>query len=245
MQLYFARALRLGGAVILFTVLAMSCSVNQTIVVKSDGSGTLTMRADVSKLLRDYIGSLSEVSGKPVPAAGSSLFDAAAIRKDFEARKGLTVKKAVTPTSSSFELELAYASIRDIFASDATLKSAGALVWSDDGGTKTLKLHLDRTNYTQLAALFPMLKDPAVAGMGPQVNDTITDAEYLDMIKFSLGDDGPGLLKKSFITLTIDPEGEIISQTGGTVSGGSVVFRIPLLRLLVLDKPLDYSVSFR
>ena len=84
-----------------------------------------------------------------------------------------------------------------------------------------------------------------MASMGPQVNDTISDAEYLDMIKFSLGDEAPGLLKKSFITLTIDPEGEIISQTGGTVSGSSVVFRIPLLRMLVLDKPLDYSVTFR
>jgi hypothetical protein len=240
-----SRAARCGVAVLLFGLSVVSCTVNQTIAISGDGSGTLAMRADVSRLLRDYIGSLSEVSGKPAPAPGASLFDAAAIRKDFEARKGLTVKKAVTPTPSSFELELSYTSIRDIFAGDATLKSAGAMTWSDDGGKKTLKLHLDRTNYTQLAALFPMLKDPSIAGLGPQVNDTITDAEYLDMIKFSLGDDGPGLLKKSFITLTVDPEGEIISQKGGTVSGGSVVFRIPLLRILVLDKPLDYSVTFK
>jgi hypothetical protein len=240
-----ARVLRICGSLLLFGLFATSCSVNQTMAIRNDGSGTLAMRADVSKLLRDYIGSLSEVSGKPAPAPGSNLFDAAAIRKDFEARKGLTVTRATTPTPTSFELELAYTSISDIFAGDATLKSAGAMVWSDEGGKKTLKLHLDRRNYTQLSALFPMLKDPSIAGLGPQVNDTITDAEYLDMIKFSLGDEAPGLLKKSFVTLTIRPEGEIISQAGGTVSGGSVVFRIPLLRLLVLDKPLDYSVSFK
>jgi hypothetical protein len=245
MQAFAARGLRRGGSVILFALLVMSCSVNQTIMIKGDGSGTLAMRADVSKLLRDYIGSLSEVSGKPAPAAGADFFDVATIRKDFEARKGLTVKKALAPTPSSLELELTYTSIRDIFAGDAALKSAGVMTWSDEGGRKTLKLHLDRTNYTQLSALFPLLKDPAIAGLGPQVNDTLTDAEYLDMIRFSLGDDAPALLKKSFITLTIDPDGEIISQTGGTVSGGSVVFRIPLLRLLVLDKPLDYSVSFK
>jgi hypothetical protein len=45
--------------------------------------------------------------------------------------------------------------------------------------------------------------------------------------------------------LTIDPEGDIISQVGGTVSGGAVTFRIPLLRLLVLDEPLDYSLTFK
>jgi hypothetical protein len=75
----------------------------------------------------------------------------------------------------------------------------------------------------QLSALFPLLKDPVFAQLGPQVNDTISDDDYL----------------------SIDPEGDIISQTGGTVSGGAVTFRIPLLRLLVLDKPLDYSVTFK
>jgi hypothetical protein len=90
-----------------------------------------------------------------------------------------------------------------------------------------------------------MLSDPVFAGMGPQVNDTITESEYLEMIRFSLGDDGPSLLKKSFIVLTIDPEGEILSQTGGTLASGAVTFRIPLLRLLVLEKPLDYAVSFK
>ncbi len=63
------------------------------------------------------------------------------------------------------------------------------------------------------------------------------------MITFTLGADGPALLKKSFIDLVIKPEGEIVSQTGGTVANGAVIFRIPLLRLLVLDKPLDYSVD--
>ena len=108
-----------------------------------------------------------------------------------------------------------------------------------------MKLHLDRTNYTQLAALFPLLKDPTFSSFMPQVNDTITDEDYLQMVQFSIGDDGPSLLKKSFITLTIDPEGDIISQVGGTLSGGAVTFRIPLLRMLVLDKPLDYSVTFK
>ena len=77
------------------------------------------------------------------------------------------------------------------------------------------------------------------------MDDTTTEAEYLDMVSFSIGDQGPGLLKKSFITMTIDPEGDIVSQTGGTISGGAVIFRIPVLRLMVLDKPLDYSVTFK
>jgi len=64
------------------------------------------------------------------------------------------------------------------------------------------------------------------------------------MIRFSIGDAAPALLKKSFLTLTVQPEGQIISQSGGTVSDGIVTFRIPVLRVLVLDRPLDYSVTW-
>ena len=233
------------GVLCLSLTVLLSCSVNQTIVIKSDGSGTLAMHADVSKLLHDYIASLSEVSGTNTIMKNGKLFDAAAIRKDFETRPGITVKKVVTPTADTLDLEIAYGSLQDVFAQDKTLAGTGALVYSESGGKKTVKLHLDRSNYTQLSALFPLLKDPVFAGLGPQVNDTTSDADYLEMIKFTLGDDGPALLSKSFITLTIDPQGDIISQTGGTVSGGAVVFRIPLLRLLILDKPLDYSVTFK
>ncbi|HEY9595907.1 MAG TPA: hypothetical protein VHE79_15615, partial [Spirochaetia bacterium] len=139
----------------------------------------------------------------------------------------------------------AYTSLDAVFAGDKTLKGSGAITYTESAGKKTIRLHLDRTNYTQLSALFPLLSDPTIAGLGPQVNDTTTDADYLEMVRFSIGDDGPALVKNSFITLTIAPEGKILSQTGGTIRGDAVVFRIPLLRLLVLDKPLDYSVTFQ
>ena len=224
--------------------LVSACSVNQSIVVKNDGSGTASLHAEVSKLLADYIASLGEVSGKTVPA-GTPVFDAAAIRKDFEARPGMTVKKAVTPTPNSLDLDITFTSIQDVFTRDDALKSSGALTYSESAGKKTIRLHLDKSNYTQLSALFPMMKDPTLASLGPQVNDTTTETDYLDMVSFSIGTDGPALLKKSFITLTIDPEGDIISQTGGTISGGAVVFKIPLLSLMVLSKPLDYSVTYK
>ncbi len=232
------------AAILAALIALVSCSVNQTIVIKNDGSGTLAMHAEVSKLLRDYMASLAEVSGKTDIMKDGKVFDVATIRKDFASRPGITVKKVSAPTPNSLDLEIGYTSLADVFAGEKTLKGSGALVYSEAGGTKTVRMHLDRSNYTQLASLFPLLNDPTVAGMGPQVNDTITDAEYLDMIGFTLGDDGPPLLKKSFIALTIDPEGQIISQQGGTIIGGTVTFRIPLLRLLVLDKPLDYSVTF-
>jgi hypothetical protein len=234
----------LCGAAVIMAVLCASCSTKQTIVIRSDGSGTLAMHVEVARLLHEYVARLSEVSDKPVLGPGGAFFDAESMRKDFESRPGVTVTKAATPSNDSLDLELSFNSIQDIFAQDQPLKNAAALAYSESDGKKTIRLHLDRSNYPQLARMFPLLASPAFAAFGPQVNDTTTDDEYMEMVRFSIGDDAPALLKKSYLTLTLAPEGQILSQSGGELTGGAAVFRIPLVRLLVLDKPLDYSVTF-
>jgi hypothetical protein len=222
-----------------------SCSVSQTLVISDDGSGTLATHAEVSLLLRDYLASLADISGTPGPLKEGRVFDAAAIRKDFQSRPGIVVQKAATPTPSSLDLELGFDSLQDVVRGQDALANAGAVVVVDAGDTRTLRLHLDRATYGQVVSLFPPLRDPLFAQLGPQGTGQVTDEDYLSMIRFSIGDDAPGLLKKSFITLTVQPAGEILSQSGGTLNGNSVVFRIPALRVLVLDRPLDYSVTFR
>jgi hypothetical protein len=213
--------------------------------IAADGSGTLSTHAEVSPVLRDYLASMAELSGDAGPLKDGRVFDAAAIRQGFRARPGIVVDKASTPNPGILDLDLGFDSLQDLIGGQDALKEAGALRLEDLEDRSTLTLHLDHAAWGQLTALFPTLRDPLVAQLGPQGGGRITDDDYLAMIRFSIGDAAPGLLRKSFITLTVKPEGEILSQTGGTVRGGAVVFRIPVLRVLVLDRPLDYSVTFR
>jgi hypothetical protein len=236
------RAALFPAAVLLLTV---SCTMSNTIIIRGDGSGTVAVRVEISKLFKEYLVSMAEVSGQAEIAKEGKLFDLKEIQKGFEGRPGVTVKRLASPKPESLEVDIAFRSIQEVFASDDALKSAGVITFSQANGAKTVKVHLDRANYKQTSTLFPGLSNPLFEGMGPQANDTITEAEYLEMIKFSLGDEGPALVKKSYIEIAIRPEGEIVSQTGGAVANGTVVFRIPLLRLLVLDKPLDYTVTFK
>ena len=221
----------LCGAAILMGVLCTSCTMKQTIVIKSDGSGTLAMHVEVAPLLHEYVARLSEVSDKPVLGPGGRFFDAESIRRDFDSRPGITVTKAATPSPDAMDLELTFHSIQDVFTQDESLKNTAALAYSESGGKKTVRLHLDRNNYPQLARTFPLLASPAFAAFGPQANDTTTDEEYMEMVRFSVGDDAPALLKKSSIILMLDPEGEILSQSGGEVIGGTVVFRLSLIHI--------------
>ena len=232
-----------AGACLLGVLLLSSCAVSQALVISADGSGTLATHVDVSPLLRDYVLSLADISGGP--AKEGRVFDAEATRKDFQSRPGITVKRAETPTPSSLDLDLAFESLQDVVRGQDALANAGAVVVEDNGDRRTLRLHLDRSTWGQVASLFPPLRDPVFAQLGPQGTGQVSEADYLSMIKFSIGEDAPALLRKSFITLTVQPDGEILAQAGGTVSGNTVVFRIPVLRVLVLDRALDYSVTFR
>lgn len=234
--------MRFRGCLLGVLVLS-SCAVNQTLVISADGSGTLATHAEVSPLLRDYVLGLADISGGP--AKEGRVFDAAATRKDFQSRPGIIVTRAETPTPSSLDLDLAFESLQDVVRGQDALANAGAVAVVDDGDRRTLRLHLDRATWGQVASLFPLLRDPVFAQLGPQGTGQVSEADYLSMIRFSIGEDAPGLLRKSFITLTVQPGGEILSQAGGTLNGNTVVFRIPVLRALVLDRPLDYSVTFR
>src|SRR5271169_4561556 len=151
----------LSCAAVLMAVLCVSCSMKQTIVIRSDGSGTLAMHVEAARLLHEYVARLSEVSDKPVLGPGGAFFDAESIRKDFESRPGVTVTKAATPSNDALDLELTFNSIQDVFAQDPSLKNTAALAYSESGGKKTIRLHLDRSNYPQLARTFPLLASPA------------------------------------------------------------------------------------
>jgi len=235
----------LSGLALAALPLLASCTVNQTLEVSRDGSGTLSTHAEVSPLLRDYLSSLAEVSGGAGPLKDGRVFDAPSIRKDFQARPGVEVLKAETPTASSLDLDLAFHSLQEAVQGQGALQAAGAVTVTERDGSTTLRLKLDRSTWSQLVALFPPLKDPVVQQLGPQGTGKVTESDYLEMIRFSMGDAAPGLLRKSFFTLTVRPEGEIVSQAGGTTGDGTVVFRIPVLRVLVLDRPLEYSVTYR
>lgn len=221
-----------------------ACSVNQTIVIKADGSGTASMRVVTTKLLREYLLDLQEVMGTP-PSSDGSLYDVPKLQKELAARPGLTVKKVASPTPDVLEIDLAFRSVEEVYGSVESVKKSGLLLYSVSGGQKSLTVHIDRKNFKELSSVFPAMNNAAFEGIAPQEQDAITESEYLDMIEFTLGPDGPAALKASSVELVVKPEGTIVSQTGGTVASGQVTFRIPLIRLLMLDKPLDYSLVWK
>ncbi len=229
--------------VALTALLALAgCSVSQRVTLEPEGSGTAVVRIRLEKILMDYLKDLSEVSGASAKDKGR-IFNVEQIRKDFAGRPEVTLTRLESSSPERLEMELAFGSIEKLFAAPDKPQTILTLKKGPDG--TTLRAHLDRKNFPQLLELAPFLKNPLFEGLGPQENDDTTEAEYLELIDLALGEGGSAALKASTIETTILVKGQVVAQTGGAPVAGGVLFRIPLLRVLLLNKPLDYSLTFK
>lgn len=228
------------AALLLSPVLA-SCAANDSLSLNGDGSGTFTVRVKVEKLFAEYFVAAAEsggAKGKP-----GKIFDPAIIKQQMEKRPGVTVQRIATPTPETLEVDFAFKDVRTLFSDDPNKRDA-ILSFIDDGGDKTLKFHLDRKNAKQLAGLFADMSNPAFKELSPRSKRISSEAEYLEAIEFIVGEDGPKVLRSASVELSVQVGGEIKSQTGGALANNAVTFRVPLLRLLLLDRPFDYAVTF-
>jgi hypothetical protein len=207
--------------------LLAACSSKQTIEVKGDGSGTAAVRFEVKPLFVDYF-----TSGDH-----PRVFDPARVKAGIEKRPGFRVTRIATPTPESLEMELAFDDLRTLFAE-------GIISLTEKDGRTTVALRLDRKSARKLGALFSEVSNPAFREMSPREQRVRTEKEYLEAIEFAVGREGPPLVKSSALELTVMVDGQLVGQTGGRITGQTAVFSVPVLRLLMLEQPLDYSVTF-
>ena len=113
------------------------------------------------------------------------------------------------------------------------------------GDENSLSFYLDINNYAQLKEMIPFLSDPNFEVYGPEYNQGMSEADYLDMIFYLLGEEAPEALQTSLVTINVTLLGEIISAEGVTVTGAnSFTYAFPLIDFLLLAEPMSFSVTW-
>lgn len=124
-------------------------------------------------------------------------------------------------------------------------ENLSVFTYAKRGFVQNLNIYIDIENYYQLKKLIPMLEDPEFAMFGPEENIGVSEVDYIDMIGFALGDEGPPSLRRSYIEVIIVTDHPIISQKGGTLlSPNKISFNIPMLDFLLLADPIYKSVTW-
>jgi len=226
-------------------VILSSCSVKQEINLRADGSGTASMTAEIDETLTTYLQSLAELTGEET--TDGMLFNVDDIRKGIEENPGLRLE---TIENNEDKLIKAVVQFDDIEAlilqSEENLNNKQIISFNENGSEKEIKIYIDIDNFLDIAPLFPVVEEPLFMTFGPIENQGLTEEDYLEMMEYALGDGGGALIKESMITTSINIDGTLISQTGGKITGkNAVTFETPLIRLLLLDKPIEYSIKFK
>jgi hypothetical protein len=230
-----------------FTVF-VSCSGRISGQLVQDGSGTLQIQAGLEPNMITLLRNLRDANG----GQGGPVLDAAALNRSLQAAPGIASSALHNSGQEKINGSVRVSNIGDLL----NRGTARFVTYTVPSGAVPGKLaiHLDRNNAPQvLKQLSPeaeyylsLLLAPAATG------EAISKAEYLEQVElvYSMikGVDGKTLaaeIAASRINAAITLPGTVKSVKGGTYSGREARFDIPLTDVLVLEKALDYEITWQ
>ena len=233
-------------AVLSATALSLStCAIKQKATVEVDGSGAASFRIELEPFYFDALLDMASLEEGSTIAADGRIFDTERMREAFDKNQSVQLVALDSPNPRVLEGSVIFRDVEEVFKNQMELTAADVISFDRRGDTNTITVHIDRQNFNNISEFLALRDNPLFETFGPEQNEHTSEEEYLEMIEFMLGEDGPPSLIASFIEIEVNVKGKILSQTGGQVAGNSVLFRIPLIRVLLLDQPLEYSIVFR
>ncbi len=202
----------------------------------------MTVEAQTASLIANLSGTSTD----------GPLIDAPRFARALQSAPGVGTVSFSNPKARTLEGTLSVRSV-DAFLNARTNASDGKAVFvqfiqyesTSSGGH--LRLTLDKNNGPATLALFSQdVTDYLSALMAPiATGEPLTQAKYLDLVSGMYGVAVAEEIKKARIDVTLRLSGPVTSVVGGTYSGKSVKLDIPLVGLLVLDKPVVWEIWWK
>jgi hypothetical protein len=241
-----AGAFCIGVAFLATAVLFSACSAHTSTVIRADGGAVISVQASIPEAIAVKFRKLASIDGSSSPGAAGSFFDAAAIRSSLEKKPGVSVLSLEQSGPNSIHLELSVRSLDEIAASP-DLKNTGVLTLSRSPLWTECRFHLARGKASALSSLMPGIDPNLLDALSPPAleEDPVTAEEYKTMLKTVLGETAMPAMEAAAIKLNITAPGEVIDSGGGSLSGSTLSTKLPIIDLLVLEKPIDVWIRWK
>lgn len=212
-------------------ILIFSCSSTHKIVIESDNKATISFAVTNKPSLATTLNEWSAVQGE------ETLIDEGEIAKELQKDRNIFGVTVNNPSKDIFTGNFRVMDIDNLFSSIFNL--------SDIDGKKVLTISLSMDNYRDLKTSLKFLQEESIEMLGPEGNQGVSQEEYLEMMSFSLGDEGASDILSSEIELDITVNGDIIETSGArTVDSNRALINIPLLDIILLNRKLVYTITY-
>ena len=216
-----------------------SCTVSEELVLKSEKSGSSSSDIKVEQFFVDVL----EDFGEFLPSSDQSIMDEAMNGFSGQLDKASTTSNVVFKKNGTNNYSLDF----DFSDVETLLSELGA------GNQSLLKIqnnsmtfYVDINNFEELTKIVPFLADPNFEVYGPLYNQGTTEEDYLDMIYYLLGEEGPDAISNGLVTINIKVSGQITSIQGAKkTSSTTAEFAFPIIDFLLLNKPLTFTINWR
>lgn len=221
-----------------------ACTMKQEATLNVDGSGAVSFNFEIEPFFVDTLREMAELTGDQSMPEGE-VYNIPQIKKDFAENDSVVLRDITSPQKEKLKGFFTFSNIETVFMDQKKLTEAGIITLTQQRGNTILQMTLTKQNYKQVSDLFPIIDTPLFDMFGPQEGENITEDEYYGMVELAFGEEGARGLRRSYIELKVNVKGKILSQQGGIIRDGSVIFKIPLIKILLLNEPLKYSVVFQ
>ncbi|MDR2495386.1 MAG: hypothetical protein LBD24_09225 [Spirochaetaceae bacterium] len=238
-----------GGLLVLAVMLAASCSARVNAALSQEGSGNLSLQANLEPRTAALIQALSRLNNPSAPATGKNILDGRSIGASLGAAPGVQSVSLSNVSPVAITGTIAVAQV-DSFLAVPENQGRGRFITyqkSGSGGRFTARLNREISPKV-MALLSPDAVDYLSALMAPAATgEALSKTEYVALVRSVYGRGIAEEIAGARVWAAVDFPGPISAIRGGTVSGASknrAEFDIPLLDLLVLETPLEYEVSW-
>lgn len=221
--------------ILLPLLLLASCRVNSTLLIHDNGSGEMENSIVLSPFFEEFFFDIFEKD--PLMEE---------IQLSLRNHPGL-INPLMEADNGRFTNRFGFMDINRLPGI-----SDGMMQLKEQGNEHRLEIRMNRENWNQLETLVPMLADPSISYLGPEGSLGLTRPEFRDMLIYPFEgyaptiEDAEASLDDSRIVLRIKVDGTISAiQNGIKVSSSEAEFTLPLFDLLMLDRELFYSLTYR
>jgi hypothetical protein len=224
---------------IIFPLLS-SCVVTEDLTINNDESGNSQIAISVEDFFITVLNDFSEFSSDTTdkPIMDLAIDDTANKLTENETTTNVSFTKV---GKNSYEGSFDFSSLSTLISDLGETENQTVLTLSNN----ELNFYLDLDNYYQLTKAIPFLSDPNFEPFGPEYNEGLSADDYLEMISFMLGEEGPDAIRNSIITLNFETPQPIKTYKGGTkVSSTEFTYSFPLIDFLLLAEPLEFTLTW-
>jgi hypothetical protein len=231
---------RLSGPVILASLLLLSCSGQADVAIRQNGAAEISLEFSLGAHSAALLRSFSALMG----ARTGPVLDGPALAASISGAPGVAGAELANRDPASIGGSITLTRIDEFLRFPAAPNEGLPFITWDRAGK--LAFFLDRETSPVLMALFSAeAGDYLSALMAPcATGDPLSREEYAALLGSVYGRALADEVSAARVGLSVEVPGTITAVRGGDFRGRRARFEIPLLDLLVLDRPLHYEVSW-